>query len=159
MIHESYNMAEPHPPISGIHHLKLPTKSMADSLHFYTTLLPFTVIPEYTHRDTSGKIYAEVLRLDLPSGPLYVELREMAAAEFPLKDPFNFITLKVDDVSALHEWRKRFLDAGWDVSRVLKGLKGEALVINDGQNNRIQFYCERLEMRRPDEIDRDEKWV
>jgi catechol 2,3-dioxygenase-like lactoylglutathione lyase family enzyme len=152
-------MPEPYPPIAGIHHLKLPTTSIADTLHFYTTLLPFTVKPEYAHRDTSGKIYAQILQLDLPSGPLHLELREFPASEFPLRSPFNFITFKVDEVSALHEWRRRFLDAGRDVSRVLKGFKGEVLVVDDGQNNRIRFYCEGDEIRGPDEADHDEKWL
>jgi catechol 2,3-dioxygenase-like lactoylglutathione lyase family enzyme len=159
LAYDSGIMAECYPPISGIHHLKIPTTAIADTLHFYTTLLPFTHKPEYTHRDTSGKIYAEILQLDLPSGPLHLELREFPAAAFPLRASFNFITFKVDEVDALHEWRRRFLNAGRDVSRVLKGLKGEVLVIDDGQHNRIRFYCEGDEIRRPDEVDHDEKWL
>ena len=59
----------------------------------------------------------------------------------------------------LHEWRRRFLVAGKDVSRVLKAFKGEVLVTDDGQNNRIRFYYEGGETRRPDEVDHDEKWL
>jgi hypothetical protein len=71
-------------------------------------------------------MYAEILQLDLPSGPLHLELREISAVGFPLRGPFNFVTFKVDEVSSLHEWRRRLLDAERDVSRVLKDSKARS---------------------------------
>lgn len=152
-------MSQPFPSISAIHHLKLPTRSISESLHFYTSLLPFAVLPELTHRDTSGNVYAEILRIDLPAGALHLELRHASPTEFPLRKPFNFITFEVESPQGLHEWRQRFLEAGQDVSKVLKGLKGDVLAVDDGQGNRIRFYCNQSEMRRPEDVDQDDKWL
>lgn len=95
------------PPLSfrGIDHLKLPSLSITKTHDFYTTIFPFTPLPQYDHFTPEHKLFAKMFYYE--PHKLIVEVRyvpEQAAAQKGW-DPITWGVSKRQD---LEEWIKWF---------------------------------------------------
>lgn len=140
----------------GIHHFKLPTSDLEQTVAFYTTHLHFTYLPSLDHISAStGAVYAKILR-HIPSGTT-LEIRDdpAQAAKQRRWDP---ITWAVRDREAIKQWREYFAGAGVGHSRMFTGARGWVLCTEDPDGRVVRFYTlEEHEMTAS--VDHDEYWL
>ncbi|KAJ7110635.1 hypothetical protein C8R44DRAFT_261851 [Mycena epipterygia] len=143
------------PPILGIHHLKLPTHSIAAKLAFYTTVLPFVHLPHLDHRHPSGELFGVLLQ-HTPTD-LLIELRHNPT-QATAQRGWDVITWSVKTHADLETWRAWLVSKGVECSRVLKGFQGWVLAAEDPDGAMVRWYCK--ESHEWDEnVDIDERWI
>ncbi|KAF9077910.1 Glyoxalase/Bleomycin resistance protein/Dihydroxybiphenyl dioxygenase [Rhodocollybia butyracea] len=144
------------PPILGIHHLKLPTSSIADKLAFYTTFLPFTHLVHLDHRrPVSGEIYGVIIQHTQTD--LVIELRHNPTQAVAQRG-WDAITWSVETRNDLEKWREWLCSKGIECSKVLKGVTGWVLVAEDPDGAMVRWYCK--ESHDWDvNVDTDERWL
>ena len=123
----------------GVNHLKLPADDIEKTVSFYTSVFPLTFIPQYQHYDKTGKLFASMLRHE-PTG-LIVEIRlntKQAAAQRGW-DP---VTYGVDKRADLEEWGRWLDSKGVAHSKILTGVKGWVMSVEDPDGKFVKLYTE-----------------
>lgn len=95
---------------TGINHLKLPCTSLARTLHFYTTVLPFQHVPAYDHFTPSHQLFARMAQLARPASRhanLLLEFRHLPA-QAAAQRGWDPITWGVGTRADLAEWAAWF---------------------------------------------------
>jgi catechol 2,3-dioxygenase-like lactoylglutathione lyase family enzyme len=122
------------PSILGIHHLKIYVSSLQQSLQFYETVFNGKQIPELDHTKDDGTIFAHIL--SIPAWQGHIELRLDAQTAQKTKG-LNVITLAADN---LERWIDHLDALKVSHSRIIQGLAGTVLVLEDPDGYRIQLY-------------------
>ncbi|EJU05074.1 hypothetical protein DACRYDRAFT_48060 [Dacryopinax primogenitus] len=167
-------VASPIPPLSGLHHIKLPVSSLSHSLVFYTQILGFTHIPAYDHYDPSGKLYAHILRLSANAAhpaehkipitheDILLELR-LAPETAPLlgENHVDILTLSAPSSTAITAWSEWLTQHSVPNSGTLRGLVGELVVCEDPDGLRVRVYSTEMPDggMDPQLVSKDEKWL
>jgi len=183
----SETISPPPPPvITAIHHLKLPTSSIAAAFHFYTHILNFTPLPHLDHftspppslsspspsppASSSNSSVSSVpqkhlfaaLVLHAPSQTI-VEFRyhpEQAAKQKGW-DPITWAVSKKADLERWGAWVDERGEGRVKRSRVLSGLKSWWMGIEDPDGRIVRLYVadEEHEWLDPSQLDHDEYWM
>jgi catechol-2,3-dioxygenase len=130
-----------------LHHLKLASASLQETYDFYTQVLPFTAMPSLNHYTPSGTLYGAIFALPQPtpsSDPkntpqLLVEIRQHAA-QATAQRGWDPITWGVPRRADLEAWRAWFEDRGVKHSRILKGVLGWVLGVEDPDGRIVKLY-------------------
>jgi catechol 2,3-dioxygenase-like lactoylglutathione lyase family enzyme len=116
------------PPLSGLHHLKLPVADLDTSIDWYRRVFDADHLPQFDHVDSSGVRYAVIL--SVPGLPTPLELRWAPAAAHAMRgcDP---IMLAAESADVLTSWARHLDDEGVDHSPVITGGAGHLMVLAD----------------------------
>jgi catechol 2,3-dioxygenase-like lactoylglutathione lyase family enzyme len=123
----------------GVHHIKLPAHDLRKTYEFYTNNFPMTPLPHFDHIDKHGNLFAQLFRHE-PTGTL-IEIRQhrpQAAAQ----KGWDPITWSVQRVADLEAWGAFFDARDIKHSRVLRGVKGWVMGVEDPDGKIIRLYTE-----------------
>ncbi|KPI45854.1 uncharacterized protein AB675_259 [Cyphellophora attinorum] len=134
--HSTTNPLPPPPSIKGIDHLKLPVHSLTKTRDFYTTILPFTLIPAYDHR-TPPAAFSPDPHPQTHEPPSRAPLRPRPSQRPTRLGP--------------HHLGKH--------SRVLMGLKSWVMACEDPDGRIVRLYVQDEEHKWTSKPDRDERWL
>jgi catechol 2,3-dioxygenase-like lactoylglutathione lyase family enzyme len=132
-------MPESLPPLSGLHHLKLPSSNVERSLEWYTRVLGAVVLPEFTHAGPDGKAFAYVVRI--PGIDVMIELRLFPTMAAAMRG-FDPVVLQVATRADLAQWAARWNGLGIENSSELRGMVGWILVCHDPDGISVRLYTE-----------------
>lgn len=141
---------------NGINHLKLPVHSLRATLHFYTTVFPFTPAPHYDHFTPEHKLFAQMF-IHEPTN-LIVEAR-YNPSQADAQRGWDPITWGVGTRKDLEEWAAWFDLHGVVHSKIFTGIKGWVMGCEDPDGRIVRIYVEDEEHEWTDHPDRDEKWL
>jgi predicted enzyme related to lactoylglutathione lyase len=127
------------PSLLGIHHLKIYVSSLEHSLQFYESVFNGKQIPELDHHKEDGTVFAHIL--SVPAWQGRIELRLDAQTAQKTKG-LNVISLAVDN---LEKWIVHLDSLQVSHSRVIQGLAGTMIVLEDPNGYRIQLYQDDVE--------------
>jgi len=162
------------PPISGLHHLKLPCSSLSRSLAFYTSVLGAVHVQAYDHRSSSGALYAHILRLSpsakhpeehkipITDQPILIELRLSPESSRALgQRNVDILTLSAPSEAAIDAWAAWFTAKGVENSGKLRGLIGHLVVCEDPDGLRVRIYSTEMPEggMDPGLTSTDERWL
>lgn len=142
------------PSIAGIHHLKLACSNLQATHDFYTDVLGFSAVPQFTHRTKDNTVYAFNLR-----GPanIMVEVR-INPTQAQAQKGWDPITWMVKTQSDLEDWLRYFDRKGVKHSRVLKGVQGWMLAAEDPDLKHVRLYTQETH-EWDDDPDQDDYWL
>jgi len=106
---------------------------------FYTTVLPVTPLPEITHRDKNGEVFA--LFFTYAPAKLVFEIRRNARQAIA-QAGWDPVTWSVASRADLDNWAKWFDQHGVAHSRVFLGMKGWVLVAEDPDGKFLRLYTD-----------------
>lgn len=140
----------------GVHHLKLPVHSLKQTREFYTTVFPFTHLPQFDHFTPQHKLFAQIF-IHEPT-KLLVEVRYDPARADAQKgwDP---ITWGVATRADLEQWSDWFDAHGVKHSKILTGIKGWLMGCEDPDGKIVRLYVDEEEHEWTDHPDIDEYWL
>lgn len=126
-------------PLLGINHIKLPAYDLRKTYDFYTAIFSMQTIPQYDHYDKNGTLFAQMFRHS--STGTIVEIRQNRTQALAQKgwDP---ITWSVKGVADLDDWGKYLDTLGVKHSKVLKGVKGWTMGVEDPDGKIVRLYTE-----------------
>jgi len=125
------------PSIAGIHHLKFNVSDLGQSLRFYETVLGAKRVTELDHHRPNGDLFAYILDVENLGTRLELRFSPEAAAREARQDP---VTLSVKTRGDLVSWHDHLETNGIPHSRILTGVIGWLLVMEDPDVRRIRFY-------------------
>lgn len=124
---------------TGVHHLKLPSKNILKTQEFYTKILHFTPVPNYSHYNLENKLFAVMFRHE-PTN-LLVEARyepECSEAE----KGWDPIVWGVGTRKDLEEWGTWFDFNNVKRSQIMIGMKGWYMAAEDPDGRQVRLYVE-----------------
>ncbi|MEU3407394.1 antibiotic biosynthesis monooxygenase [Streptomyces sp. NPDC006670] len=144
------------PTPSGIHHVKLPVTDLERSAHWYAEVLGARRLTDLDHRRPDGTLFAVIL--DVPGLGTHLELRLDPATASALKG-YDFLTLAVDDRTALDTWMTHLDTLGVLHSPPVVALAGWLLVVPDPDGQRLRFYTTTHHGLDPSRVEYDSPWL
>ena len=116
------------PPVSGLHHLKLPVSDLDTSLHWYERVFGAEHLAQFDHFDDNGARYAVIIAI--PGLPTPLELRWAPGGAAAMRgcDPIN---LAAESAEALQAWARHLDSLDVEHSSVIQGGPGHLLVLAD----------------------------
>jgi catechol 2,3-dioxygenase-like lactoylglutathione lyase family enzyme len=124
------------PPLSGLHHLKIPVSDLPVGLDWYSRVFGAEHLSELDHIDSDGIRFATILKF--PGVPVPVELRWAPAAARALRE-CDSIVLAVDSTQHLDDWVEHLDALGIDHSSVLAGGASPVVVMADPDGKFIRL--------------------
>jgi len=150
-------MSTPETPAhAGIHHIKLPVSDLERSTAWYSAVLGARRLTELDHRRPDGTLFAVIL--DVPGIAGKVELRLDPKTAGALEG-YDFLTLSIEDRTALDEWIGRLDALGIPHSPPIVALVGWLLVVTDPDGLRLRFYTTRPHGLGRSRIEFDSPWL
>ncbi|GGZ45115.1 hypothetical protein GCM10010371_00070 [Streptomyces subrutilus] len=144
------------PAFSGIHHIKLPVTDLERSARWYGAVLGARRLAELDHHRPDGILFAVVL--DVPGLGTPLELRLDPATASTLQG-YDFLTLAVDDRSALDAWTAHLDTLGITHSPPLVALAGWLLVVPDPDGQRLRLYTTTPHGLDASRVEYDSPWI
>ncbi|KAK8109862.1 hypothetical protein PG999_007999 [Apiospora kogelbergensis] len=142
------------PSLLGLNHLKLASHDILATRDFYTTVFPFTYLPDYDHRRADGSLFAVMFRHDVApmgrvlgrgtatgTGNTLIEARQNSA-QAKAQVGWDPVTWGVSTRADLDDWSRWLDQKGVEHSRVLKGVKGWVLCARDPDGKIVRLYTE-----------------
>ncbi|MFF1909729.1 VOC family protein [Kitasatospora sp. NPDC058218] len=144
------------PPYTGIHHLKLPVTDLERSARWYTAVLGARRIEALDHRRPDGTLFAVIL--DAPGLGTRIELR-LDPATCAALNGYEFLTLAVEDRTALDRWTAHLDALGVPHSPPVVALAGWLLVVPDPDGLRLRLYTNAPHGLGPEHVEYDSPWL
>ena len=140
----------------GVNHLKLPCFSIKKTHDFYTTILPFTPMPQYDHFTPDHELFAKMCQH--ASTKLIIETRYVPSQAEAQKgwDP---ITYGVSTRKDLEQWADWFDANGVKHSKIFVGIKGWVMGCEDPDGRIVRLYVDEEDHKWTDHPDQDEYWL
>ncbi|KAH8899789.1 Glyoxalase/Bleomycin resistance protein/Dihydroxybiphenyl dioxygenase [Thozetella sp. PMI_491] len=150
------------PPLSGLHHLRIPVTDIERSLKYYTEVLGFTHIEKFDHRLPAdhNRLFAVILShptLGIPNGIPQIELRHAPnhASRSAGWYPFCLEVETRADVDTWVEWLDKH---GVDHSPVITALQGWALFFKDPDGTHMSIYTKETHDWTADGLTKAPEW-
>jgi catechol 2,3-dioxygenase-like lactoylglutathione lyase family enzyme len=144
------------PPYAGIHHLKLPVTDLERSSRWYAEVLGTRRIEALDHRRPDGALFAVIL--DAPGLGTRIELRLDPATAAALAG-YDFLTLAVEDRSALDGWTAHLDSLGVPHSPPIVAMSGWLLVVPDPDGLRLRLYTNEPHGLGSERVEYDSPWL
>jgi catechol 2,3-dioxygenase-like lactoylglutathione lyase family enzyme len=124
------------PPLSGLHHLKIPVSDLPTCLDWYSKVFGAEHLTALDHIDSDGARFAVIL--NLPGVPVPVELRWAPTAARALRQ-CDVIVLAVDSARHLDDWVDHLDALHVEHSPVLGGGASPVVVLADPDGKFIRL--------------------
>jgi catechol 2,3-dioxygenase-like lactoylglutathione lyase family enzyme len=124
------------PPLSGLHHLKIPVCDLATCLDWYVRVFGAEHLAALDHIDSDGVRFAVILHV--PGVPVPIELRWAPTAAEALRQ-CDVIVLAVDSEQHLNDWADHLDGLDVEHSPVLGGGASPVVVLADPDGKFIRL--------------------
>jgi quinol monooxygenase YgiN/catechol 2,3-dioxygenase-like lactoylglutathione lyase family enzyme len=150
-------MSTPETPAhAGIHHIKLPVSDLERSTEWYSAVLGARHLTELDHRRPDGTLFAVILDVPRIAGKVELRLDPKTAGAL---DAYDFLTLAIEDRTALDEWIRHLDALGIHHSPPIVAMVGWLLVATDPDGARLRFYTTQPHGLDLSRIEFDSPWL